>query len=63
MDYLTSIVIIDTTSCFELSTSSTFLKHSHLLKPTVSKKLDNGQSPKEGDCVSESYTIIKALQI
>lgn len=67
-DYLTSIGITDTTSCFELSTSpnylknTTFWKPSHLLKPRVSKKLDNGQSPKEGDCVSESYTIIKALQ-
>ena len=40
----------------------TFWKPSHLLKPSVSKKLDNGQSPKEGNCVSESYTIIKALQ-
>lgn len=67
-DYLTSIGITDTTSCFELSTSSnylkntTFWKHSHLLKSSVSKKLDNVQSPKEGDCVSELYTIIKVLQ-
>jgi len=67
-DYLTSIVITDTTSCFELSTSSNYLKNmtfwksSYFLKPSAFKKSDKGQNPKEGDCASESYTIFKALQ-
>jgi len=67
-DYLTSIGITETTSHFELSTSSNYLKNttywkpSHLLKPNAFKKLDKGQNPKEGNCVSESYTIIKTVQ-